>query len=341
MNNIKNRFFDVIIPVGPKDVKFAPRVVEYVWRCLLEAERIFVITNKDNFKYLGRKFSKDIPVILIDENELIDGLSFKSVKKLLNDYAPVNKNIPVGWYLQQFIKFAFAKSKYAKKYYLSWDADTLPLAHITFFDGDNLLFNPKSEYNVNYFNTIKKILGYERVVDYSFISENMLFSVEYVKQMLNEIENRTSGNKNWIESIISSCDFKSPLPAFSEFETYGNFCAINHQGAYKPRHLNTFREANYIAGRYISESKLRILSFDLDTASFELKHRPGIPYIWFQQYEETRYKINKLFHMPINEIWDKLYNKLFNKQKSTNAEIEEVICRLPKVDHSRYSKINC
>ena len=68
MNDNKNRNFDVIIPVGPKDVKFAPRVVEFVWRCLLEAERIFVITNKDNFKYLDRKFSKDIPVILIDEN---------------------------------------------------------------------------------------------------------------------------------------------------------------------------------------------------------------------------------------------------------------------------------
>lgn len=302
MEKKHNRKFDIIIPVGPNDVNFAHRVVDYVWRCLLEAEHIYIITNINSFNKIKKEIPKEIPVTFLDENNLLEGLSFKRIKELLTKYASPNSEISVGWYLQQFLKYAFARSKYAKSYYLSWDADTLPLAPIKYFDGDNILFNPKHEYNINYFNTIEKILGYGRLVDYSFISENMLFSVEYVESMLQEIERRSTGSLDWIEFIISSCNFQSPLPAFSEFETYGNYCVLNYPGIYQKRHLNTFREAGYIAGRYISESKLKEMSFDLDTASFEMRHKPAYPYIIYQYVDKTKITLRKLTQMTINDL---------------------------------------
>lgn len=332
MDKTYTKKYDIVIPVGPYDVNFAHRVIDYVWRCLLEAEHIYIITSVNSFKKIKKKISKEIPVTFIDENNLLENLSFKRIKELLTKYADPNSAISVGWYLQQFIKLAFARSKYAKSYYLSWDADTLPLAPIKFFDGDNLLFNPKHEYNINYFSTTKKILGYGRLVDYSFISENMLFSVEYVENMLKEIERKSIGHLDWIEFIISSCNFQSPLPAFSEFETYGNFCVSKYPGIYKKRHLNTFREAGYIAGRYISENKLKEMSFDLDTASFEMRHKPAYPYRIYQYIDKSKTTLHKLTQMSIKEILKKIRNKLYGNRKSNNKAIEEVTYRLPNAN---------
>lgn len=329
MDNIDIKKFDVIIPVGPNDVNFAHRVVDYVWRCLWEAEHIYIITNIKYFKTINRKIPREIPVTLVDENTLLEGLSFKRTKELIMKYSAPNSEISVGWYLQQFTKFAFARSKYAKSYYLSWDADTLPLAPIKYFEGDHILFNPKHEYNKNYFTTTEKILGYGRLVDYSFISENMLFSVEYVENMLQEIENRSRGGLDWIEFIISSCNLQSPLPAFSEFETYGNYCFANYPGVYKKRHLNTFREAGYIAGRYISEDKLKEMSFDLDTASFEMRHLPAYPYRIYQYLDKTIIKLQKLSQMTMNDLRRKICIKFNSNRGKNSKEVEKIIYRLP------------
>lgn len=329
MDRNKNRKYDVIIPVGPNDVNFTHRVVDYVWRCLFEAEHIYIITNKNSIKKIKKRIPGGIPVTFVDENSLVEGLSFKRIKELLTKYSEPNAEISVGWYLQQFIKFAFARSKYAKSFYLSWDADTLPLAPIKYFEGDNILFNPKHEYNKNYFSTIEKILGYGRLVNYSFISENMLFSVDYVENMLQEIENRSTGGLDWIEFIISSCNLQSPLPAFSEFETYGNYCVANYPGVYKKRHLNTFREAGYIAGRYISEDKLKEMSFDLDTASFEIRHLPAYPYRIYYYFDIIKIKYIKLSKMSINDLCQKIRDKIYRNQKNKKREIEEIMFRLP------------
>lgn len=48
----------------------------------------------------------------------------------------------------------------------------------------------------------------------------------------------------------------------------------HYSGVYELRQLNTFRKGGYIAGRFISDKKLRFLAFDLDTISFELGDYP-------------------------------------------------------------------
>ena len=101
-------------------------------------EHIYILTSKKNFVRIKRKIPVYVPCTLIDENELLPGLTFSTVADILMKYCP-NKRLNVGWYFQQFLKLGFARSKYCKDYYLSWDADTLPLAPITFFEDEHLL----------------------------------------------------------------------------------------------------------------------------------------------------------------------------------------------------------
>lgn len=180
--------FDVVIPVGKKDVTFVPKVVDFVCRCLEDMNHIYILTATANFKKIERGILPWRNICtLIDENKLLPGLSLSEIDELLKKYSPA-KIQRAGWYFQQFLKFAFAQSSYCKEYYVSWDADTLPLAPIKFIENDHLLFNPKNEYNPNYFKTIEHLFGYGKQVEYSFIAENMIFSREIVCKMLSEIE---------------------------------------------------------------------------------------------------------------------------------------------------------
>ncbi len=275
-NIVEGQKYDIIIPVGPDDIKFVSKVVEYLIRHFEDINYIYLITNFKFVSKLSKKNKKYSKCKVLDEDTILPTLKFKDIQKQI-----VNRGgykYRCGWYFQQFIKYAFAQSVYAGDYYLSWDADTLPLTKISFFDGGNILFNPKKEYHKPYFKSINKMLGFGKVYGMSFISEHMLFSRKIVCEMIHDIESAEGSCGNWIETIIDSCDFKEHTTDFSEFETYGSYCHIKYPELYKPRHLNSFREAGFIAGRNIDDSRLKEMSFDIDTVSFEMRHFPKFPY---------------------------------------------------------------
>jgi len=321
--------FDIIIPTGPKDVEFVPRVVDYVYRCFEQMECVYILTAKENFSKIERRIPVNVPYMLIDENELLPHLSLSVVAEILNECCP-NRRASAGWYFQQFLKLGFAQSVYCKKYYLSWDADTLPLAPISFFEGEHLLFNPKSEYNPNYFRTIERLFGYGKQMEYSFIAENMIFSKNIVCEMLAEIEKSEVGGVTWLEKILHASDLYDSMPAFSEFETYGTYCLVNYPNLYKARHLNTFREAGYICGRKISEDKLRVMSFDLDAASFEMEHEPMFPYNLPHFIFNCREYIKKMKSMTFNQIQKKIWTRLTRRKSIDSQIMTEQLYRLPQ-----------
>lgn len=110
--------FDIIIPVGPNDIKFIPRVVKYVSICLQDVDHIYIISANKNFKSIKNYVILKHPnCVMIDEDKLLHNLSFNTVDNLLKKYSP-NKKQRTGWYFQQFLKFAFAQSEYAQSYYL-------------------------------------------------------------------------------------------------------------------------------------------------------------------------------------------------------------------------------
>jgi hypothetical protein len=129
-----------------------------------------------------------------------------------------------GWYLQQFLKLSFGQ--YAGVFrYLIWDADTVLLKPIEFFDGEMVLLNRAREFNKPYFDTFERLLGYAAPLKSSVISQYAPIESAHVGEMQNQIESRHG--REWIEAVLAGLpgDFQSE---FSEYETYGNFLASRY-----------------------------------------------------------------------------------------------------------------
>lgn len=263
----QKKSYDVIIPVDKKNSKFVKNVVKYIRLNLPEANCIYLIANESLFKCLGG--GVDNRCILIDENKMIPELNFSDVHHYLLNNGMLNINT-VGWYFQQFLKFGFAFTSYCKEYYLSWDADTLPLSHIHFFENNKPLFTLKKEYHPPYFETLHRLIGLGKAAKYSFVAEHMMFNQKIVHELIEEIKQSKVKGDNWVEKCINACDFNSTSGHFSEFETYGTYCLVYYPEFYGTQFLNTFRSAALIRGRYINDFIIERLAMDVDIASFEI-----------------------------------------------------------------------
>lgn len=290
--------YDIIIPCSKYDIEFLPKVTYYIRRNLVDADNIYVITSKSNFKKLHSLISDVNKLKIIDEDTLVDGLTFNTLKSYLAKFNASNRT---GWYLQQFLKMGFSISKWCDKYYLSWDADTLALRYIDFFDEESHpLFTRKVEYNEPYFTTMKKLIGYSKTADFSFIAEHMMFKPTIMQELIDSIESSKVAGKTWIEKIINACDCKDS-PSFSEFETYGTYVWNKYPDMYRTQKLNTFRAAGLIKGRLIDKKTIELLAFDMDTASFEQFHVPPFPYS-IQHYRDALLKRIDKFKNKIKSI---------------------------------------
>ncbi len=123
--------FDVIISVGVKDVFIVKKTIVYVNRHI-HPRRIFLIIHPKFFRFYSSKFLCANNVTLIDESHVEQGLNITRIRNLVNNH--FTYEMRAGWYFQQFLKMAFARSRYADGYYLIWDADTIPTSDIGFFD---------------------------------------------------------------------------------------------------------------------------------------------------------------------------------------------------------------
>jgi hypothetical protein len=79
---------------------------------------------------------------------IIDGLSLESIARL-------------SWYYQQALKIAFLfRSHTPSVNLIMWDADTIPLDYIEFFDGNGaVLYGSKVEFHRPYFATLNSLFG--------------------------------------------------------------------------------------------------------------------------------------------------------------------------------------
>ena len=92
--------YDIIIPVAFRDYIFLKKTIKYIKKNL-NANHIYIITHTDMLDIMPSSIKKDSRCIIIDENAVIDSISFNKIKDLLIKYQ--YKDQRVGWYLQQFI----------------------------------------------------------------------------------------------------------------------------------------------------------------------------------------------------------------------------------------------
>lgn len=254
---------DIILCVAQKECLISKKTIQYI-RKNIEANKIYILTSKENFKFYSCKFTVRHQIELIDENTIVPNA--QKLKQIMKSHFTCKYRF--GWYYQQFLKMNFAFSEYAKDYYLIWDSDTIPLNKLSFFKNDKMVFTPKTEYHKSYFSTIKNLLGYEKSVPYSFIAEQMIVDVKIMKELINAIDSSKFKGDAWYEKVIHATPMTNPN-GFSEFETYGTYCHIHYKDRYILKDRRTFREAGEKYSRLISSKQLAKLSHKYDTISLE------------------------------------------------------------------------
>lgn len=270
--------YNIIIPVVFKDYSFLKKSFRYILKNL-DPVRVYIITNSSMAKYLPEQVKNCDICEILDENRIIDGLSYNIVDSIIK--VQKRHHTKAGWYFQQFLKIGFALSNYCDTdYYLSWDSDTIPLKSISFFDDDTYpYFTMKSEYHKPYFDTMERILSIGKTNPCSYIAEHMMFNKTIVCELISKIMESGVRGDTWYEKILNSLTPEEISPfSFSEFETYGTYCYTFHPQLYKERHLSGFRKAGLIQGRFVSDRILENLAEDVDVASFEIYDRPPFPW---------------------------------------------------------------
>lgn len=259
----KNNDITMIIPIKASDFKYIERLVPLA-KENINPQDIFVISAKE----IEEKCA-NLGVNFIDENQLIPNLDFAQLKKKLLELNIDTK--ATGWYLQQFLKLGFAQVS-KTKYYVSWDADMLPIRKINLFDETGKpFFTLKKEYLQRYFITLKRLLNIDKTRNESFIAEHMVFNVDLVKEMLDDIQKIAGNNASFWENILYATlpEARRDAFAFSEFETYGNWVEKRYPEAYTTRRLNMLRHAKYYFGENPKYKEIAWAAKDFDTLSFE------------------------------------------------------------------------
>ena len=290
--------FDIIIPTAFREYTFLKKVIPYIEKNL-SPRYIWIIANGKKSCYIPKAIQRNPHCKIVDENKLINDLTYWRICELIkkhgmSDYRP-------GWYFQQFLKFAFALSDYCTtEYYLSWDADTIPIRDIPMFSHQNVpYFSMKHEHHQPYFDTIRNLLSMDRVNSHSYIAEHMLFKKEYVEELIHEIYCSEIDGNDWIAKIINAIS-PSAHCGFSEFETYGTFILNRHPDAYIERELPSLRYGGFIRGRFIDHKILSQMTLDLSVVSFEAYHIPPFPWSvlvnWQMKYLRRKEMLINRFH---------------------------------------------
>ena len=264
--------------MATKDYKIVKKVVRLCRQYLQEQkERIFIITHRENNRFFSNSWRQKYHCVLIDEEAMIEDLSFTKCKELLSRHFQKGTNIYPGWYLQQFLKMGFALTNYAKEEYLIWDSDTIPLHTLKFKENGKYLLTVKTENHQPYFDTLQRLLGFGKLYDCSFIAEHMPINVKVMRELIERIGKSDVEGNTWYEKIINATSGRDEQ-AFSEFETYGNYCMKYHPEIIETRPLITMRTAGLLYGRGVTKRQLKLLGkMEFDTASFELRHIPAFP----------------------------------------------------------------
>lgn len=259
--------FDVVIVSAERDLETIKKYIDFYFKNL-NLDNIIIITKIT--KESESLFSNFKNVILLDEDKILDNLTYQNTKNILEK---LGKNTEkTGWYLQQFLKMGYSY-KCKNKYYLIFDADTIPINSLNFFEEEKIIFNVKSEYYKPYFNTIRKLFNDEvkKETNFSFISEHMAIDKNIMLELIKKIEkNNKIDGKTFFEKIINLMDENQY--DFSEFETYGNYVLTFYKEKYKLSRIRSLRECMKFFDKNPKNYVLKWLSRDWDTISFEKKY---------------------------------------------------------------------
>jgi hypothetical protein len=255
---------DVFIPCRLRDLLTLKLAIVNLQK-FCPIKEIIVATSKSDVVKMQR--SLGAKVFVCDEDKMIPGMTLAELACLPIASFPKG----AGWYFQQLLKFAFCFQRENDDNYLTWDADTVPLRPMEFFDPNGKLILTRSgEHHLPYFETYERLLGYPASYEFSFISQHMPIRKKYLREMLAAIENRIPGNGNWAWKIMSVLPTRG-FNLFSEYETYGYYMQRWHADEIIIRSIPWLREGSQAAGFPPRQERLPALAEKYFFVSFEAR----------------------------------------------------------------------
>jgi hypothetical protein len=238
--------------------------------------RLHVFTAQRNLRHFRRVLGPEVD--LIDEDTFIPGMNLKALRALPLPGFPQG----AGWYFQQLLKLQFCFSQPEDDYYLIWDADTVPLRPLEFFDEKGaMLFTVADECHLPYFATYRKLLGEEPRREFSFISQYIPVRKSIVREMLGKIDHHFSGKEDWAWKIMRNLE-GAHVNLFSEYEMLGHYVKNHYAEQAVFRRLPWLRTGTRAVGGIPSAKDLERLGDEYAFAAFEASER--VPRRWLRQF---------------------------------------------------------
>ena len=254
--------YDIVIPLSYKDAKNIVKL-ENLLRKFINFTNIIIISSN-----YSNTLTEKNSIKVINEDELLLKENIVNIFIKLG----INNTERVGWYEQQFLKMSYSKIC-ENEYYLLWDSDTFPIKPVKMFENGFPIFDLKNEFNRPYFTTLNRLIPDLKFSKFSYISEHMIIKTEFMRKLIETIENNINipGQFFW-EKILRSIDKKNIIySGFSEFETYGSFVDNYYKNCYKHRIWSSKRDMvkYYNNIDNLSNNDLQWLSKDYDAITFE------------------------------------------------------------------------
>lgn len=263
----RNRPLDIVTACRRADFPVLRRTVAGL-RKFVPFQRLYVITARQSIRTLQRLLPDDVE--FLDEDEQIPGMTLLSLRNLSLPGFPKG----AGWYFQQLLKYSFGFRRQEDDYYLIWDADTIPLRPLQFFDASGrMLFTTAKEQNPYYFENYRRLLRESPQQEFSFISQHMVVQKSILREMLGRIESNFAGNESWGWKIMRNLE-GNISNLFSEYETLGHFVKAHYPERAAFRELSWLREGALGTYRVPSQAYLDRLSHDYHFAAFEVRQMP-------------------------------------------------------------------
>jgi hypothetical protein len=283
--------FDVVIPVGPKDISVIHKQLEYTKKNIVGRRTIYIVSSV---------FRNDIEgVIFVPES--VFPFSLSDVAKR---HGKSDRN---GWYLQQLLKlYAGLYIPGILPHYLVLDSDTFFIKPTTFMDADNKpLFNSADENHAPYMAHMERLHpSFVRKDNISGISHHMLFTTDYVKELMGLVEQHHQNKPFWqvfLDEVSSDNMFYSGA---SEYELYFHYMKNNHPNVFRHRLLrfkNTDQLINDPTYDYISVHWY-IREQSIERMNIVLVHLgPTLPPYVMECIRQIRRTMPTPIHMIVNQ----------------------------------------
>lgn len=255
-------FMEYLLPVSKRDIEIANITIQSILRNNTNS-KIIVLTKTENTNLFINPNTT-----ILDEDKIIDGLSFDSIRVYLKSLFDSTER--TGWYFQQFLKMAY--SLISEGDYIIWDSDTFMLKNISFVvNNQQILYYKNVIEHESYKRTFNSLLpDVTFIKDRSFVNEIMYVDKSVMIDIISSIESRFS--KPFYQAILDNICSSDYFAGFSEYATYSNY-VMHFRSNYRTVRAKHFREGTRIFGEVPILQDLKCISKQYNTISFEKWHK--------------------------------------------------------------------